>query len=65
MLNQYAQLLKILYLTNTNAILMKLARTMYLPKIFDLAKNWGINQRASECVNKKHLRIRKKIRFLP
>ena len=32
-------------LTTTNAILMKLTMTMYLRKVFDLPKTWGVTHR--------------------
>ena len=37
---------KIFNLTTTNAIMGKLTTIMYLHKIFDLAKIWGVTYRA-------------------
>ena len=50
--------LKHFTLTTTNAILMKLTAIMYLYKIIR-QKIRGITHRELECINKKHLRMRK------
>ena len=38
--------LKLYNLTTTNAILMNLTAIMYLHKVFNLAKDWGVTRRA-------------------
>ena len=38
--------LKLYNLTTTNATLMKLTGIMYLHKVFNLTKNWGVTHRA-------------------
>ena len=38
--------LKLYNLTTTNATLMNLTAIMYLHKVFNLAKDWGVTRRA-------------------
>ena len=50
--------------TTTNAILIKLTTTMYLNKVFHLAKSWGVTHRVCDSVNKKPLKMSRKNLFL-
>ena len=56
--------LKIYNLTTTNATLMKLATIMYLHKMFNLTKDWGVTRMAQTGVNQKPLKMNQKIGFL-
>ena len=52
-------------LATTNAIVMKLTTIMYLHKTFNLAEDWGVNDKTQAGVNKKPLKMSRKISFLP
>ena len=56
--------LKIYNLTATNATLIKLTIIMYLHKIFNFAKDWGVTHRVQKGVSQKPLKMSQKIVFL-
>ena len=47
--------------TSIFAILMKLTTDIYLGQVFYLAKSWGVTRRVKESVNKKNLKMSRKI----
>ena len=55
--------LKLYNLTTTNATLMNLTTIMYLHKVFNLAKDWGVTHRVKKVVNQKPLKMSQKILF--
>ena len=56
--------LKILNLTNTNVILMKLRTIFFLHEVSDLLKTWFVTKKWLEGVNKKLSKTSQNIRFL-
>lgn len=56
--------MKIFNFATTYAILMKLTAIVYFHKVFQLAKKYGITQKAQKIVKEKPLRINQKISLL-
>ena len=56
--------LNIFISTTTYAILMKITADIYLSKVFQLAKYWGVSHKVYESVSKKTLKMSQKINFL-